>query len=465
MAEAILEAGSASAVAPKRQLTLFDSTCIIVGIIIGATFYESTPMIAQGSPSVLAFVGIWVLGGLLSLIGAMCYAELATAYPASGGDYVYLTRAFGRPMGFVFAWAQLWIVRPGSVGAMAFVFARYADQLLPLGRGNTGLLAYAVGSVVVLTAINIIGVREGKWTQNLLTVLKALGVIAIFAVGMLHSAPSTRSAAGTTLAPISGLQFKLALIMIFWAYGGWNEMAYVAAEVRNPTRNILRSLVLGTLAVTLIYALAAIAFVHALGLQQVRTSDAIAADVLRFAGGEWAGRFISALICVTALGAINGLIFTGARITYAVGAEHWIYGWFGRWNAKTGTPLRALIGQAIVTIALAVGFARAKNGFTSFVIFESPVFWVFFLLVGIGFFALRWREPHAPRPYRVPLYPIVPALFCLSSAFMAYSSLEYALANRSMEALWSVGILAVGFALCLVDRKPATKLDQVKIDR
>jgi len=435
------------AAAPKRQLTVFDSTCIIVGIIIGSAFYENTPMIAQGVSSPVWFIGVWVFGGVLSLVGALCYAELATAYPASGGDYVYLTRAFDRRTGFLFAWAQLWIVRPGSIGAMAYVFARYAHQLRPLGSQNLSLMIYAVGSVLVLTGINIIGVRESKWTQNLLTTLKAAGVLAIVAVG-LTSAPQPAPAV-----PRSG-PFALSLIMIFYAYGGWNEMAYVAAEVRDPRRNILRSLIIGTLAVTLIYVLANLAFLHALGLKGVRNSDAIAADVLRSIGGKWGAGAISALICITALGAINGMIFTGARINYAVGAEHRLYSLLGTWNSRTGTPIWSLVIQAVVTVGLAVPFGLVSGGFRSFIDYTTPVFWIFFLLVGASLFVLRFREPTRARPYRVPLYPIIPALFCLSSAFMVYESLDYAIGQRRWPALWSIVLLVIGVAMSFYDPRP-----------
>ncbi|HEX2971517.1 MAG TPA: amino acid permease [Tepidisphaeraceae bacterium] len=445
----MVRAGDSSGT-PKRQLTLFDSTCIIVGIILGASIYESTPSIASNVPSALWLVGIWVIGGVISLIGAMCYAELATTYPLAGGDYVYLTRAFGGRMGFLFAWAQLWVVRPGSVGAMAYVFARYANEMWPLGRGAGALMAYAVGSIVVLTLINIVGAREGKWTQNLLTTVKALGLVVIVAMGLIFAVPS----ASETPAPGSGrVDFRFALILILYAYGGWNEMAYVAAEVREPQRNILRSLLLGTLAVTLIYVLANVAFVHALGLQGVRNSGAVAADVLRLGLGQWGGRIISLLICLSALGAINGMIFTGARITYAMGTEHRLYAWLGAWNERRGTPVRSLMIQAVITLALVIGFGRTQSGFGSLVNFTTPVFWIFFLLVGASLFVLRVQEPGIMRPYRVPGYPVTPGLFCASSLFMLYASLSYAMENRSAEGLWAIGILLVGGMLCWMERE------------
>jgi len=459
--------------APTRQLTLFDSTCIIVGIIIGAFFYETSPSIAKcaaGGAWLLhispwegmAFgiwmseaawlIGVWLLGGLLSLIGALCYAELATAYPKAGGDYVYLTRAFGRSLGFLFAWAQLWIVRPGSIGALAYVFGRYASRLFSIAEGTRGLMIYAVASILVLTAINVLGVREGKWTQNLLTTVKVLGLSGIFVVGLLLTSPdaSSAGAAKTT----GEVDFRLAMILILYTYGGWNEMAYVGAEVRNPKKNILRSLVLGTVAVTLIYVLATLAFLHGLGFAGTCNSEAVATDVLELGLGEWGGRLISVLICISALGAINGMIFTGARIYYAMGTEHRLYARLGRWSPRLGTPVWSLAIQAVITLALVIGFGLTEGGFDALVIFTTPVFWIFFLLVGISLFILRYREADTPRPYRVPWYPIVPVLFCLSSLFMVWASVSWAIDHRSWEAIWSIAILLVGVAFCFYDPRP-----------
>ncbi|HPZ84284.1 MAG TPA: amino acid permease, partial [Thermogutta sp.] len=178
---------------PRRELSLFDSICIIVGIIIGAGIYETTPKIAGCLPNTQWLLAVWIIGGLLSFLGALCYAELATAFPHSGGDYVFLTRAYGRHLGFLFAWCELWIVRPGSIGMMAFVFARYAREIVPInvaGSQQLSLLTYALGAIGVLTIINILGVRQGKWTQNFLTTLKILSLILIFAVGMFLLSPA-----------------------------------------------------------------------------------------------------------------------------------------------------------------------------------------------------------------------------------------------------------------------------------
>lgn len=439
------------AATPRCELTLFDSVCVIVGIIVGAGIYQSSPLIASCVPSAAALIGIWLLGGFLSLVGAACYAELASAYPQDGGDYVYLTRGLGRSVGFLFAWSQLWIVRPGCIGALAFVFAEHFKQLFSVKQGAGHTLLYAAGAIVALTAVNIFSVREGKWTQNILTSLKILGLVIICVAAFL---PVASLASATTIASEAApkTNLYLALILVLFTYGGWNEMAYVAAEVRRPEKNLLRALFLGTAAVTLIYVLLNVAFVHALGFAGMQSSQVIAAEVVNRVAPGWGSKGIAALICVSALSAVNGMIFTGSRITYAMGREHPLLAKLGQWNARHGTPVWSLVTQAGVTLALVMGFGLKEGAFGRMVQFTTPVAWLFFTLVGVSLFVLRIRDPFAPRPYRVTGYPLTPLLFCLSSLCLVYSSLIHSWENKSAEALWSVGILLVGFVFVLFDR-------------
>ena len=436
--------------APRRQLTLLDSTCIIVGIIIGAGFYESTPRVAASVGGTGPLLAVWLLGGAVALVGALCYAELSAAYPRDGGEYVFLTRAFGRRAGFLFAWGGFWVVRPGNIGAMAYVFARYAQQILPLPEGRHPLVSYAVGAVVVLTAVNVLGVRSGKWTQNLLTAAKVVGLLAVFAMALL-SPSGSRVATPTPVSSTSPSGFYLAMILVLFSYGGWNEMSYVAAEVRDPRRNILRALVIGTVAVVAVYVVGNVAFVRALGFEGFARSQAVAADVLRPRLGDRGAAAVSALVCVSCLGALNGIILTGARIYYAFGTEHRAYAWLGRWDRGRGTPVRSLLLQGAVTLALVVGFGLYEDGFERMVVFTAPLFWLFFLLAGVSLFVLRAKEPDLARPYRVAGYPLTPILFCLSSAFMLYASIAYALENRAAEAWWAIGLMAAGVAASLYD--------------
>lgn len=439
---------SAKAV-PQRRLTLLDTTSIIVGIIIGSGFYKSSPLIAMQVPNAIALVGLWLAGGLFALIGSLCYAELATAFPAEGGDYVFLKRAFGHRTGFLFAWAEMWVVKPGAIGAMAFVFADYAHRIHPLGTQS--LVIYAAGSVALLTAVNMAGLALGKWTQNVLTIAKVAGLLTVVAIGLTCVSPEARSRvtkAGT-------VDWNFAMILILYAYGGWNDMAYVGAEVRHPEKNILRALVLGTLAVTAIYALLTVSFVHALGFQGTRDASAVAADVTALGLGDWGAVAVSVLVCVSALGAINGMVFTGSRIYYALGNDYRGLARLGAWSAERGTPAWSLAAQGAIALGVLLGFgwrpstAADAGGFGRMVEFTLPVFWFFLLLVGVSLFKLRRCASDTPRPFRVPGYPVTPLLFCASSAFMLWASLTYAYRIRSGAAAWSIGWLAVGLLVAL----------------
>ncbi len=316
-------------------------------------------------------------------------------------------------------------------------------------RPSYVLVAYAAGSIIALTAVNMLGVREGKWTQNVLTTAKVLGLAAIVAVG-LHSC---RALGHRRMGPRKPLHlgtrpdFGLAMIFVLFTYGGWNEMAYVAAEVKEPRKNILRALLVGTLAVTAIYVLVNLAFVHALGLEGTRHAT-VAADVLALGIGTWAGQAISLLICISALGAINGQIFTGSRIYYAMGSDHRLYAWLGRWNARRGTPVCSLLIQGAITLALVVWFGLTRNGFESMVIFTTPGFWFFLMLVGVSVFVLRRREPAVERPFRVPGYPrhadpLLPLLGLHGLLQRGLRRAEPTVGKR----IWSIAILLVGVAM------------------
>jgi amino acid transporter len=441
-------------VAPKKELSLFDSTSIIVGIIIGAGIYQMAPDIAKGAHSGWGVLGIWLAGGLLSLFGAIGYAELATAYPQEGGDYVYLSRAYGKWAGFLFGWIQLAIVRPGDIAIMAFAFATYiraiGDPLAGYGFSHSQRI-YAAAATAILTAINILGVKEGKWTQNILTTVKALGLLAIVGVAAMspQRAPVTES--------FGPLPVSLAMIFVLFTYGGWNEMAYVAAEVKNPRRNIVRALVLGSTAVTVLYLLVNGAFLYTLGYAGLATSKAVATDCVSTVLPRIGGSLISALVCISALGALNGLIFTGARISYAVGAEHRAFGILGRWNQRRGTPVWALLVQGVIAVGLIVLF----GSFVDTILYTAAPVYLFYLATSLSVIVLRFREPATERPYRVTGYPVTTLVFCAVCAFLIYSAISYAFWNKRASLILLSAILLVGVLLYwLTDIRGAAQRDK-----
>jgi amino acid transporter len=429
------------------RLGLWDTTSIIVGIIIGVGIFKTPASIFRDAGGPWLAVGLWLVGGLVSLVGALCFAELASTYPRSGGEYVYLTRAFGRPMGFLFAWTQLVVIRTaGSVSVVAFLFAQFAVQLLPPDASAFPFLQPALGAlaIAVLTVVNLVGVRSGKWTQNVLTTLKVLGIGGILAAGFFFSpgGPEPGAAArggassGGTLAAVGA-----ALIAVFWTYAGWQEAGYVTAEVRDRRRNVPRALILGTAVVTAIYLLVNLACLAGLGFEAAGRSRTVAADVLALALGKQGAWAMSLLVVISALGALNGMIFTSSRIFAEFGADHRLFAPLGRWHRRWRTPTWSLLLQGALSggVVLAVGLLPAgKDGFEQLMNGTAAVFWLFFLLTGAALFVLRFREPHIERPFRVPGYPVLPLVFCAFCAVMIGASVGAA-----------PGWNALGFAVVL----------------
>jgi basic amino acid/polyamine antiporter, APA family len=425
---------------PRASLTAVDAVALIIGIVVGAGIFKTPALVAQntGSPGLLMVA--WALGGLVSVVGALCYAELACAYPHAGGDYHYIARAFGPSMSFLFAWARMTVIQTGSIATAAFVFGDYASQVVHLD-GFLSPSLYAVGAVVILTGLNILGVQQGRWTQNLLTLAKTLGLLLVAVAGILLAERPEAPLASAT--PAAGGSFGLAMIFVLYTFGGWNEAAYVSAEIRGPRRNILWALLWGVGIITGAYLLINLAYLKGLGVAGMGASEAVAADLMRQAFGGPGAALVGVLIAVAALGATNACIFTGARTNYALGCDAPLFAALGQWRERSGTPARALLVQGCIAVVLLVLGTLTRKGFETMVGYTVPVFWFFFLLAGISLFVLRVREPRALRPFRVPLYPLTPALFCLACLYMLYSSLAHA----GVGALCGVAVLAAGVPL------------------
>lgn len=438
------------------QLSLWDTVSIIVGIVIGSSIFETAPAIFENVYNPWQGLGVWLFCGVLSFIGALCYAELATTYPRYGGDYVYLTRGLDRPMGFLFGWSQLSVILSGSTGAMAFIFGKYCAGLFGVPESEIDVFAIQVGigAVVVLTLMNFFGVVLGKWVQNALVIVKLVGLVLIVVAGLIAFKSDAFVVVEGTAPPSYG-GISVAIILVLYAFGGWNDAAFVAADLKDR-RNITKALLLGTLGITVIYLL--VNFAYLLGLGYTAARDAypnIAAKLMREAFGDAGSFIISILVMISALGAMNGLIFTGSRVYLSLGKEHRVFGLLGHWNQTLKSPIWALLAQAIVTILmmLAVGTITARNaidetlklsqhvgldltidwgfyrgGFFTLFAGTAPVFWIFFLMTGFSMFALRARDPKIERPFmlKAPWYPFLPMIFCGMCLFGFYAAMRYA---------------------------------------
>ncbi|HEX8439954.1 APC family permease [Archangium sp.] len=439
-----------SAALPRPSLRLLDAIALIVGIVVGAGIFRTPSMVAANASSEAAVLLLWGVGGLVSLIGALCYAELASTWPHAGGDYHYLRRALGDSLAFLFAWARLTVIPTGSIALLGFIFGDYASQLLPLGEHSSAL--YAALSVVVLTGVNVAGLRLGKWTQNLLTVAVVGGLGLVIVVGLFFSpvAPAP-VAAGASDGPRHAA-WGLGMVFVLLTYGGWNEAAYISSELRGGRRSIVSALLWSLVAVTGLYLLVNLAYLKALGLAGVGQSEAVAAELLERVTGPVGARLISLLICGAVLTSSNATILMGSRTHYALGRDFPMFSPLGRWSARADSPVNALLVQGAIALALVgVGFIT-RRGFETMVEYTAPVFWFFFLLTGVSLLVLRRREPDVVRPFRVPLYPLTPLLFCATCAYLLYSSLAYTGAG----ALVGVGVLATGLIpLALMHRREA----------
>ena len=447
------EAKRAGAAEPVPTLSLRDAVALTVGIVVGAGIFRTPSLVAANAGGEGAALLVWLAGGAVSLVGALCYAELTTTYPHAGGDYHYLTRAYGRPLAFLFAWSRIAVIQTGSVALLAFVFGDYASQLLRLGEHSPSI--YAALVVVALTGLNVLGVRQGARTQNWLTAVEVLSLLTVIVAGLALAASDAPAAAATRQAPAaqdagtSGGALGLALVFVLLTYGGWNEAAYVSAEVSGPRRNVARALLLSIAVITGLYMLVNWAYLRGLGLEGVVGSEAVAADLMRRAAGERGAQFVSLLVAVSALTSANATVITGARTSYALGRDFRLFRLLGRWHERANTPTNALLVQGGIALALVVAGTLTRGGFATMVEYTAPVFWFFFLLTGLSLVVLRFREPEITRPFRVPLYPLTPLLFCAACVYMLQSSIAYAGAG----ALAGVTVLLTGVPVLLLARR------------
>jgi APA family basic amino acid/polyamine antiporter len=441
--------GGARTMKQSGQLSVFDATVLIVGMIIGVGIFALPPLVANMAASPAIFLGFWVLGGLVTLVGVLCYAELGSAYPGVGGEYRYLARAYGQQLAVLFAWARGTVIQTGAIAAVAFVYGEYMSVLIPLGTYSSAI--HAGIALVVITAINIAGLDPTKRTQAVLTTLEVSSLIAVTLAGLFATpAPSAAAAVATSTQSMGAA--GLALVFVLFTYGGWNEISYLTSDMKDVRKNLAKTLAISTVVVTLLYLLINYAYLSALGLQGLRDSKAVGVDVLRLVIGDRGATILAAMVVICALSTLNATVLTGARTYHALGRDLQALNLLAKWDEKAHKPGNALLLQGAIAFALIILGGFARDGLRSMIEYTAPVFWFFLLLVGISVFILRGKTPDAPNPYRVPLYPLTPILFCAACAWLLYSTAAYA----GIGTLFGIGVLAFGTPLLFLKaKKPA----------
>lgn len=430
---------------PVPTLSVKDAVAMIVGIVVGAGIFRTPSLVAANVTSETSALLLWVTGGAISLVGALCYAELTTTYPHTGGDYHYLTLAYGKPLSFLFAWSRITVIQSGSVALLAFVFGDYASQLLRLGQFSPSIYAGLV--VISLTSLNMVGVRQGTRTQNLLTAVEVFSLLLVIGAGLflIESPVAQMNLPPTAQGSKAGI--GLAMVFVLLTYGGWNEAAYISAEMKGR-RDVAKALLLGIGVITGLYLLVNWAYLRGLGLAGMAGSEAVATDLMQRATGQGGALFVSLLVAISALTSANATVFTGARTNYALGRDFRLFRFLGRWHGAANTPTNSLLVQGAIALALVSIGTATRKGFATMVEYTAPVFWLFFFMVGLSLIVLRIRDSETPRSFRVPLYPLTPILFCASCLYMLQASLAY----TGIGALIGVAVLLTGLPVLFVAR-------------
>ncbi|WP_431262420.1 APC family permease [Roseateles chitinivorans] len=451
---ASIPAGDPSGASPQRILDVRHAMALCIGMVVGAGIFKTSPMVAQFLATPEQLYLAWALGGVLSFVGGLCFAELAAAFPDAGGDYHFLRRAFGARLGFLFAWSRFAVIHTGSMALLGFVFGDYLAQVVDLSPwlGEYVSAWLAGGLIVALTGLNLLGVRVGLGTQLGLTTL-VIGGLLLLGVsagvqqwqGLAPATPAAPGGGAGALGAVSGatVSWGTAMVFVFLAYGGWSDAATLSAEMKDPRRGIVRALLLGLGTVTALYLLANWAYVRVLGMGGLAASAAPAAESMRVVFGRGAELVMVGVVTLTALSVMNAILIAGPRTTYAAARDLAEEMQLARWDADRGTPTVAVIATSGMALALVAFGAATRGGFSTMVDYLSPVYWCFLTLSGLAVLVLRRKAPAHPRPFRVPLYPVLPLVFVGCSAYVLWSSVVYV----SSGAVVGVAVLAAGALL------------------
>ena len=431
----------------KRQLTLFDATMINVGTIIASAIFIVPAEIARDLHVTALTVLVWIVGGVVSLLGALSVAELAAAMPAAGGGFVYLREAYSPVWGWLYGWANGVVINPASIAAIAVGFAGYVGHFTPLT--HAGIKWVAIASIVALTVLNILGVRAGAITQNVLTLIKMGTVAGLIVIAFaLHGGgsanlrpfwPGDAPGGGSLIGA-----FGTAMVAVLWAYDGWIETTYVGSEVTRPERNLPRAIVYSALICMALYVLVSLAFTWALGPDRVAASRLVASDAAQVSIGAIGAGLVAAAILISTLGANNGIVLTAARVPYAMARDGLLFRGIGAVHPRWLTPANSLIVQAAISIVLTV--TGEYDWLFTYVVFAE---FVFYALMCGAVLRLRSRRADLPRPYRAWGYPVTPLLFIGFSLYLVGSTIVTDPADSAVAA----GLIVAGIPVYVYFRR------------
>ncbi len=423
-----------------RTLTFRDLVLLIVGTVIGSgIFLVPGPVLRDVHRHVWLALAVWIVGGGLSLLGALTYGELGAMKPQAGGLYVYIRDSFGKPMAFIYGWALFFMISSGSVATLAVAFSTYLGQIVALTPVEAKVIA--VGMIVVVAALNVVGTRKSANVQNVATAIKVVAILAMSAVLLLvrRSTPAVTSTAEVSGSLLSG--FGIAMISVLWAYEGWQYSTFSAGETVDPQRNFPKAFMVGTVSLIVIYVIANLGYIAALGSAGAAASDSVAAEAMRVALGPVFAKLIAVAILISMFSAANGLTLTSPRVYYAMANDGVFFRKLAEVHPKFRTPAFAVIaGSAWAAVLAASG---TFEQLLTYVVFTG---WIFYALGAAAVFFYRRREPEAPRPYRVPGYPFTPLLFVIAAGALVLNTII----AEPHRALVGLGLVVTGVPVYLI---------------
>jgi len=449
----------------RRELGMTAAISIVVGTIIGSGIFRVSQGAAQqlGEPGLVFF--IWIFGGLLTLAGALTYAEMAAAMPEAGGEYVYLREAYGPYFAFIYGWTQFWVAKSGSIATLATAFFDYFAQLapevaktafvipLPFGEGGGPLDVHysqlcAMAVILSLAVVNYFGVKAGGNLQIVLTILKVALIAGIVAFGLFGGKGSVSNFTTSTPAPGGITGFFAALVGILWAYDGWNNVSMVSSEIKNPQRNLPRALIFGTLAVMGIYLACNLAYFYVLDISQVAASNRVAATMMNAVTGPIGAAGVAIAVMVSIFAALNGSILTGARVPFAMARDGLFFRAIGDVHPVRRTPGNSIFWMSAWGAVLVLS-GRYEQLFT-YVIFAS---WILYGMATAAVLVLRRKRPDLERPYKTLGYPVVPIIFVMVAALLLFFTMR----DSPRESLMGLSLIAAGtpFYFYWKRRRPA----------
>ena len=415
-----------------RRLGMPDAAAIVIGIVIGSGIFVLPNLIAGDLPSSTAILGVWIISGVLSFFGALAYAELGAMMPATGGQYVYLREAYGPLCAFVCGWTFMLAVLSGGSAWLAVTFSIYLGYFMPLTPAMSKVVS--IGLIAVLSAVNYVGVREGAWVQRTFTYLKIAALLAL--IGAAFFSPHSATAAGASATPpVSLTHFGLAMAACLMAYNGWSYVSFVAGELRDPQRNLLRSLAVGMAAVAVLYVLVNVAYLKVMTIPQIASTERVGAELARRTMGSMGGAFVSLAVLLSIVGAVNGCILTAARVPFAQARDRLFFASFGEVHPRFQTPARAILWGGIWTAVLVV-----TGSYETLYSYSIVAAWIFYTMSVGAVFVLRRKLPNAVRPYRMWGYPATLWLFVVVSVWFMVN----AFVTQPGPSLMACAIIATG---------------------